>query len=172
MAFTVQNSTGDQAGANSLVSEADFAAYFADRGVDLSAYTSPQIQAALVKASDYVINRYTFIGYPISGCTTAWPRSYAYDLAGDLIVGIPSQVVAGTSELAYLSLQGVDLYKDPRADSSGRILTKESKKAGPVEKSVEYANASASAILPKFPLVDRILFGGGLLSSTGSAVRA
>ncbi len=57
MTFTVEDGTG-VAGANSLGTVAGFKAYQGDRGVDISNFGTPDIEQALVKATDFIEQRW------------------------------------------------------------------------------------------------------------------
>lgn len=49
-------------GANSYMSEAEYMSYWASRGVDQSTVSATALQGALVQATDYIDQRYTFAG--------------------------------------------------------------------------------------------------------------
>lgn len=162
MAFTVQNDAGDVDGANALISLAELAAYHTERGVDLTAYSNTQREQAIVRATDYMDNRWPFIGTAISA-TTPWPRSDAY-VSGVAIEGIPRAVKNACSEYALLTLLGTSLWADPAASSTGRMVTKERVKAGPVEKETEYSvPGSRPGTTPSFPVADKIIIRAGLI---------
>jgi hypothetical protein len=132
MTITITVETGAVVtGANSFISLADFKTYHGDRGNDLTAYTDPQQQAALVKAADY-LNGLVWKGVKTGRDNPmAWPR-YGTETGGSIWnqlvypasewVGVldkdgfyiptdevPAEVVNAQCEAAYLVLLGNDL---------------------------------------------------------------
>ena len=162
MTFTVQNDAGNVAGANAMISLAELAAYHADRGVDLAAYSNTLREQAIVRATDYLDNRWSFIGSAIS-TTTPWPRTDAY-VAAVAVEGIPRAIKNACAEYALLSLLGTSLWADPAASADGRMVTMERVKAGPVEKETSYAApGTRPGTTPSFPVADKIIIRAGLI---------
>lgn len=62
MALTVQNSDGSVSGANAYVTLAEFKSYHGDRGNDYSAFSDPQINSAIIRATDFIDTRFAFRG--------------------------------------------------------------------------------------------------------------
>lgn len=171
MPFTVQNDDGDVAGANALVTVAAFKAYHSDRGIDLSSYEDTQIEASIVKATDYMGARFVWAGEAVSE-DTCWPRTNVF-VGGIEVTGIPAAVKRACEEYALISLLGTDLWKDPAADANGRIVQSESSSVGPVSKAVTYATpGSRPRGNPAYPIADKILVRAGLLPSANLVVRA
>lgn len=167
MAFVIQNEDGTQVGANAYVSVAEFRAYQTDRGTATNTYSDAQVEAALIKATDYIDSRFRYVGQSHQkDQTTAWPRYGARDSNGWYINGIHPAVKRVTHEYAMRALIG-QLYIDPQRDASGRIIKRESKQVGPLRKDVEYDVQSGitEAGLPHFPAADLILRRAGLTMS-------
>lgn len=57
MAFIVEDGTGKK-GATSYATVAYFRAYMADRGIDVTTWTDAEVQACLIKATDYIDTRW------------------------------------------------------------------------------------------------------------------
>lgn len=95
----------------------------------LLALTEEQLNAALVRATDYIDGRWaqTFIGTrKTSTQALAWPRDYAYDERGILITVIPTQLKKATVEMAERATQLDKLVPDPPspypvADADGTV---------------------------------------------------
>jgi len=164
MAFTVQNNQGVVDNANAYVDSAYVVTYHADRGLDLSGVNTGDLEAAIVRATDYLDQRFTFVGTPIySDQTTSWPRSGAKDSNGWLVSGIPLAVKQATAEYANIALSK-DLSPAPERDPSGQVVAARSEKTGPIEESIRYASAGVFT-MPKYPKADRILTVRGLVAS-------
>lgn len=164
MALTVQTDQGNVDGANAYVDAAYVIAYHADRGLDLSATATATLEAAIVRATDYLDQRFTFVGVPIySDQSTGWPRSNAKDINGWLVSGIPLAVKQATAEYANIALSQ-ELNPTPERDATGQLIAAKSEGVGPLEESIRYAAASAFK-MPKYPKADRILIVKGLVVS-------
>lgn len=170
MALIVQNDDGTVASANALISRSFFLNYHAERGVDLGDYEDDATDAAIVQATDYLDARWKFPGAAIG--TTAWPRTGAY-VAGETVLGIPSAVKRAVAEYGLIRLLGTDLWADPRADETGRIIQSKTEKVGTIEETVAYAGGGgARPRLPSFPIADAILLRAGLVGTTPNLMRA
>lgn len=110
MAFTVEDGSG-LADANAYLALADFKTHHDDRGRDYSAFTDPQIQNAIVKATDYIEKRF---GKMFRGIRRArdqgleWPRLEAFDNDGFLLQGsdaVPRPLQKATAEYALIVLR-------------------------------------------------------------------
>lgn len=165
MAFTLQTQP-PTAGANAYVSVADFRAYHADRGRDLSnttTYPDAMCQAAIVKATQYLDVRFEYVGYRYAADqSTEWPRTAAYDNRGDRLNGIPTPVVQATCEYAYRALDE-ELLADPSRDDYGKAVKSKSEGVGPIRESVEYVEYGGFE-MPAYPMADRLLTSRGLVS--------
>lgn len=173
MAFTVQDDQGLVSEANAYADLDYVREYHADRGRDLSApgTADAALQAAIIKATDYVDKRYIFLGERRQrDQTTEWPRRDAYDRSGYLIEGIPRAVKQAVAELAQRALS-TSLMSDPTRDDTGRTVLATSSGVGPLKESVEYA-AGGAYTFPEYPEVDRLLVSAGIIRSGLTAVRA
>lgn len=136
MSVNVQTALGTTPDANAYVSASGVISYWAQRGVVIT--PSPDLDAAIVLATDYVDQRYKFIGRRLIGRSqrTEWPRSGAIDRDFFLIDGIPREVVDATCEYAKLLLiDKVDLSPDPNQI----VVTQKSEEIGPIKESYHYA---------------------------------
>ena len=171
MAFTVQDDSGAVPNANAYIDVDFFKGYIDDRqGSDAYGdYEDGQIERAIVVATDYVDNRFKYVGDRSLGSdvqTTQWPRDVAFDADGRQQNGIPDAVKKATAEYAMRALKAT-LDPDPVRDASGRKVMSESKSVGPVSKSVTYGIGSSEP--PKYPAADRILQASGLIIGGPSA---
>lgn len=175
MSFTLEDGTGTVVGANSYVSLAEFVAYWTDRGYDYSGFTTPAIQRALIKATQYIDleNGRYFRGCPLEeDQPLAFPRQNAYinrNGACILVEGLPIELKIATYEYAkrVLESDSGDLQPDPLDfDESGAIVIKKFEKIGPIETDTTYLAGSASETR-SYPAADKWLiplirsYGGG-----------
>lgn len=161
MAFTVQNDQGNVVGANAYISEAFFVAYHADRGNTYTA-TSTEIEQAIIKATDYLDQRFTFIGEkPDQSQTTEWPRLDAEDRNDNLRTGVPQEIKEATAEYALIALTQ-ELNPAPTRDDTGALVSQRTDTVGPITESRTYANA-ASFSQPDYPKGDNKLISTGLV---------
>lgn len=164
MALIVQTDQGNVDGANAYVDAAYVIAYHADRGLDLSATATATLEAAIVRATDYLDQRFTFVGVPIyTDQSTGWPRSNAKDCNGWLVQGIPLAVKQATAEYTNIALAS-ELSPTPERDDTGQTVAAKSEGVGPLTESVRYA-AAGQFKMPKYPKADRILVVKGLVVS-------
>jgi len=171
MAFLVQDDDGSIAGATAYITAAYMKAYFLDRGVDLSAVLDATLQPFIVVATSYLDTRYTYASIRRNNTqTTQWPRRDAYDRDEYLITGVPTALKQACAELAQRA-RSADLWPDPVADDTGRVIMSKSEGVGPLQESVTYA-AGAAYMLPEYPAVDRMLASAGLIRTGLTAVRA
>ena len=174
MAFTVQDDTGTVTGANAYVTEAEFIAYAADRAMDHSAYNSADIQVAIVKATDYLDQRFRFVGERLSGFEqpTEWPRASAYDIHRSYVNGVPTQVKEATIEYAFRALSAT-LNPDPTFDATGATVKSKAEKVGPISEETTYMGETQALIsLPRYPAADKKLTRAGLTLQGGDVRRA
>jgi len=164
MALTIQTDNGNVEDANAYVDAAYVIAHHADRGLDLSATPTVDLETAIVRATDYLDQRFTFVGVPLyTDQSTGWPRSNAKDCNGWLVQGIPLAVKKATAEYANIALS-VELNPTPERDDTGQSVAAKSESVGPISESVRYAAASAFQ-MPKYPKADRLLVVKGLVVS-------
>jgi len=169
MTLIVQDSQGTTADAVSYISVADFKAYHAARGNSWGTASDTVIEQALVKATDYLDTRFTFRGRKANQSqTTQWPRSAAYDNDRRLLTGLPKALREAQAEYALRALTTA-LNPDPTQDPSGFAVKSETKKVGPIEKAVTYANSTVA--LPAYPAADLKLRTAGLINNSGDIVR-
>jgi hypothetical protein len=125
MSLVVETGSGLST-AEALASVADFRAYFASVGVDVTALTDTQVEQALRKATFYLEQKYRFRWKGCKLTTTqvlSWPRAFveikdAINFYGNGIVYIPQNeipkpVIYSCCELAYKSTFG-DLFTDTK----------------------------------------------------------
>jgi hypothetical protein len=167
MAFTVQGNT-QVVGANAYIDLAFFKAYHADRGTDVTTYADPQIQFAIVRASQYLDLRFEYIGERSNSAQELeWPRQFAFNDRGDTISGLPTAVKQATAEYSFRALLA-SLMADPSAiDGTGRSVKKLEQTVGPITEKYEYENDRGYE-MPEYPLADRILTSKGLITSGAS----
>lgn len=180
--FIVQNATGTSVGANAYIDVAFFKQYHLDRG-RVHTLTDDQIQVGIVRATDYVDNRFDdrFAGEQLEDDqSTEWPRKCAYFANGKPIEGIPLVLQRAISEYALRAATD-ELLKDPpsQVDDDGEIvatgkITSLEQTVGPVseKKTFEerYAGPGRSTgevcgdLLPEIPaadiLIEKLLVGG------------
>jgi len=129
----------------------------------LQALTDEQLQAVLVRATDYIDNRWAqaFIGSrSTSTQALSWPRSYAYDDRGILIIGLPPQLQKATVEMAERAISLDRLVPDPPspfpiADADGVVAEVTSgqvvstrKKVGDLEIATTYSGSIGGVTQP------------------------
>lgn len=101
----------------------------------------------------------------------SWPRSYAYDERGQLIVGIPDRLRQAVSEYAVRAISTA-LLPDPTTDPYAGSLNRRKEKVGPIEEEVEYDSGTiGTRIYTPYPAADKIL-RPLLLGSGGGVIRA
>lgn len=171
MAFLVQNDAGGVNDANSYVDVAFFRAYHADRGNDVTIYLDPAVQQALIRATDYLDHRFTFVGERLNVLQrTRWPRVGALDKDDNLRAGVPYEVKEATCEYGFLSLTAA-LNPEPTRDATGQTVASKSESVGPISESVSYA-AGGAFELPRHPVADQRLSAAGLVVGGRSFGRA
>lgn len=173
MALVLQDNTGTVAGANAYLSVDAFKAYHDARGNSYGAATDPDIEKAIIKATDYLDQRFNFVGRTLAARdqTTAWPRTAAYDRDRNLVTGLPLEVIEATAEYALRALTAA-LNPDPERDASGAAILSKSEQVGPISESVTYAaGGSTSFVMPKYPAADQRLLRSGLVRTGGTVLR-
>jgi len=172
MALVVQNNTGSQAGANAYISVAEFKAYHDDRGNDYSgAADDTAIEYAIIKATDYIDQRFNFVGKKMLGRdqTTEWPRSNAWDKDRYYITDLPTEVKDACAEYALRAISAV-LNPDPDRDTTGQAVQSKSETVGPISESVTFVSG-AIFTMPKYPAADQKLIKAGLVRRGGDLRR-
>lgn len=137
MAFIVEDGTGLDT-ATSYVSVDDFKSYWTDRAVDYSAKTDAEIQASLIKATQYIDNNFRFIGYKASySQALEFPRYLAYTREGYLIDGIPNKLVYAVNEATAIDLAGTSLFS-----STEQGISEKTENVGPVKTNYKYSGTA------------------------------
>ena len=162
MALVIQ-SNPPVTGANSYSSLLAFKARLDSQLRVYAGKTDPQLEAALIAATEYMDTRFNFIGYRVAADqATEWPRQNAWDDRGDRVEGVPSQVIRACQEYAWRALTLVGgLAPDPVRDETGQAVQSKSSTVGPLSESVTYA--SVFATMPEYPQADRLLTSRGLV---------
>lgn len=146
--------------ANAYITTDKFKIYHKDRGNDFTAITT-DIEKAIVAASDYLDERFTFVGErETDDQRLSWPRINGFDIENVLLDGIPVQVEEATSEYALLALTAA-LNPAPTADGFGRNTKKIKEKVDVIETQVEFF--SSALALPEYPAADMKLIRRGLV---------
>ena len=175
MALTVQNDSGTVTGANAYVTVAVFKAYHDARGNSYGAAADADIEKAIIKATDYLDQRFSFRGvrsHVASSQPTAWPRLNVVDGDGNYVSGIPEALKRACSEYALRALTA-ELNPDPvKTDDSGLAVRSVSKTVGPITKNIVYSGVNLVQQLPSYPAADRLLAAAGLLDSSNQLARA
>jgi hypothetical protein len=175
MAFTVEPGDGTEPLANSYTTVQEWKNYWVDRGLDFSLYTDPDIEVALIRATDYIETQFRnrFYGYRLlADQPLSWPRTYVY-VNCVVIEGVPLQVKRATFEYAKRALpDDADLLPDPAdTDATGQAIDKSKVKVGPIEKEITYSSSGAEvATLGSYPAADKWL--EELMFSGGGVIRA
>lgn len=196
MALVVQTDDGTAAGANAYASVAEFKAYHTDRGNAYSAYSDPQISAAIIRATDFLDTRFSFRGVRLTtDQTTEWPRKAGSEMVltwfdidflpplvdaafvalvgpnGEDILGIPDAVKRAVHEYAFRAL-GQPLFQDAPAPEGGRLINQHTVRVDVIEESITYApSQSGSFAMPAFPQADMWLARAGLIETSRTLYR-
>lgn len=174
MAFTVQNDSGTVLSANAYVTVAEFKAFQDDRGGSYSGKSDQDIEKAIVRATDFLDTRYSFVGQQRDvDQGTQFPRYLPGREFGSYEKlpqsGIPRALKHATCLMAMRSLGGANLLPDPTFNVAGQV-TGVKKKVGPIETETTFAETSPALQqeAPKYPDVDLLLRNAGLLGPVGS----
>lgn len=172
MTFLVQNNDGTIAGANAYMEVQEFKDYHTDRGNSYTSSNDTAIQKAIVKATDYLDQRFSFVGTRRMGReqSTEWPRNSARDRDGYYVNDIPPEVKEATAEYALRALTA-ELLVDPDQDATGAKVQSKTEKVGPLEESTTYVSGAVYS-LPKYPVADQRLIKTGLTRRGGDVKRA
>jgi hypothetical protein len=169
MSILVQDDTGSVAGANAYITADEFKAYHTARGNDYSEYATGDIEKAIVRATDFIDERWDFQGEKLtSSQSTEWPRRDVY--IGDYMkFGVLTEVKEACAEYAIISASGTELDPSPAVDARGKVVQRKKEKVGPIEEETEYVSGGAPED-PQFPAGDRKL--KDLVIKAGSIRRA
>lgn len=167
MALKPQDNEGSVDAANSYADVATLRAYWDDRGVDLSSRTDEEVEVALVKATDFLDARYRWVGVQLRRAQgTQWPRGGV----SSYLKGLPPALVNATCLMANRAFTR-ELMPDPTFDPSGQKVTESTKKVGPIEVSLKFAESTGASLtdaVPQYPEVTLMLQGAGLIGSSNS----
>lgn len=172
MTLIVQDNTGSVADANAYITVAEFKAYHDDRGGDYSgAADDAAIEAAIIRATDYLDQRFNFVGKKRLGRdqTTAWPRTDAWDRDRYYITDVPKEVKDACAEYALRAIAAT-LNPDPEQTATGAAIQSKSEAVGPISESVTYVSGAVFT-MPKYPAADQKLIKAGLVRSSGTVLR-
>ena len=171
MALSVQTDGGTVTDANSYVDLVTFKAYHDDRGNVYAPASDTLIGQALIKATDYLDQRFPYVGMKLSGFNqvTEWPRFRAYDRDRRIVNGIPLAVKEATCEYAFRALTtNPILNPDPTISPTGsRIQSVSETMEGVGSKDVTYA-VDQPWNMPEYPAADAKLHKAGLVRSRSS----
>ncbi|QYW02118.1 hypothetical protein CPT_Sonora_015 [Stenotrophomonas phage Sonora] len=173
MGLIVQDATGGVVGANAYIDVAYFKSYHEDRGNPLpGAATDPDIETAIIRATDYLDQRFIFVGRPMltRQQSTEWPRTDAWDRYRNLVTGIPVEVQEATAEYALRALSAT-LNPDPSRDESGARIQSKTEQVGPISQSLTFVSGAVFS-MPSYPAADQKLRRPGLVLSGGTSLRA
>jgi hypothetical protein len=176
--FTVEDGTGLE-NANAYITEAFFRDHHDGRSRDVTFYSQEEVEGAVVKASDYVDQRFgrRFLGTRlINQQGLEWPRLSAFDNDGFLLNepydGVPRQLEKAVAEytLIVLRLIGNELLPIPARpfatidEDTGEIsggvsgqIVRNRERVGPLETEQWYSDRSRAgerAVGVKSSLVD------------------
>lgn len=171
MTLLVQDDSGSVDGANAYVTAAFFDSYHLDRGNSLVGFTTEQREQAIVRATDYLDQRFRFIGDRTRVAQrTAWPRLSAEDADGNWRGGIPTEIKEACAEYALVALTQA-LNPTPTRDPTGVSVIAKSERVGPISEFTQYGDGGALA-LPSYPAADTRLRASGLVVSGRDLKRA
>ena len=168
----VQDDVGGNDDANGYIDVTFYKRYHQNRGRDVSNQDTNSIKAGIVRATDYLDERWQFVGekLQLDDQSTEWPRLNAYDIDDNYIDGIPKEVKEATAEYAFLAQSRIELFESPTRDASGRVVQSRSETVGPLSESVQFTPGAAFE-LPKYPRADRKLVARGLVLQRGVLYR-
>lgn len=166
MAFTLQEDSGAVTGANAYIDATFFKSYHKDRGTLPDGLETSTINAAIIRATDYLDARFNFVGEKEQRVqTTQWPRSDAYDIDDHIVFGIPFEVKNATAEYALIALSQ-EINPNPDRDDTGRSVLEKYERVGPLEERTLY-DRGVRFEMPRYPKADRMLTIRGLVRKSG-----
>jgi len=154
MAFIVEDGTGlTDSNSFGAVVDADF--YFADRGNAAWTGSDTLKEQALVRATDYLNNRFKFLGWKYNEeQALEFPRQYTY--GGD--AEMPPKLLQATYEYAVRALTAT-LAPDVTVDDRGLQVTSKTEIVGPIEESTTYSEGGSIMQFRPYPAADMLLRG-------------
>lgn len=171
MTFIVEDGSGIE-DANAYIDVDFFKAYHKDRGI-LIAAGGGDIQKAIVRATDYIIARWRFVGQRNSSLQGLhWPANNAQYYDGRYATGVPIEVQQSCADYAKIELDNPgSLPLTITYDDSGANVTMKREKVGPIEEETEFGNSGLKSNYKKFPIPDKRLTRTGLVITGGSLLR-
>lgn len=172
MAFIVEDETG-LIDANAYITLVEARAYWDDRGFVHTGFTDAQTQIAIIKATDYIENRFRtrFKGSrEFEDQALSFPRIDLFDEDGRLVTGLPDRLKSATTEYTQRALSA-ELAPDPVVDDTGLQVSRKKEKVGPIEEETAYVVGGATSIFQPYPNADRLL-QEYLAASGGRTARA
>lgn len=160
--------------ANSYATAAEATAYFDALSTPTawSSATTDNKEKALRMATQWLDTTYgqAWIGARESSTQALdWPRTYAYDAAGELLADVvPSRLKAATAELAVKYLQDPTAFQPDVAAGEAGVL-EESVSVGPISTTTRFAGTKTTAV--EFTKVTQLLTSAGLIETGGWARR-
>lgn len=153
MAFVLEDGTG-KANANAYASISFADAYFEDRAnAAWAAVTDDDAKsAALIKATDYVENRFKFKGTPLL-ITQALHFPCLNNIPA---AGVPTKLKQAVCEYALRALSA-SLAPDLTVDERGLQVAAKTEKVGPLEESTVYVTTSGVKVFRAYPTADMLL---------------
>lgn len=170
MAIVVEDGTG-LTNADALISVDYLESYCDARGKDYSSYTTAQEEQAIVRATDFMSESYTWQGFKLKERghadgeqSLAWPRQYVIDRNGYSLASdsVPSEVQKATAELAFYELGNVGALQ-PVYTPSERVRME---KFGPVSFEYDMSRTDADAVRPVLLAVRDLI--GQFIATGGS----
>lgn len=158
--------------ADAFVSLAAFKVYCDTRGTDYSAYSDTALEQAIVRATDYLSEGFSWKGYKVKPRGTtggeqalAWPRYNATDRNGHSVESdsVPWEVEQATSVVAIAEMASPGVMAPTYAPSE-RVARE---KIGPLEVEYYVSDTSPQSARPIQLRVGDLI--GGLISTTGGS---
>lgn len=151
MTFTVEDGTG-LSSSNSYLSVADADAYFDLRDRSEWTGTNDEKETALIKATDYIDNRW---GHLMLGSVLKTDQALEFPRTG--FTGIPTRLEQACAEYAVRALTN-SLMPDPDFDSTNKDIIEKSEGLGKgaLTESVRYASAQPRQFR-RYPVPDGLM---------------
>jgi hypothetical protein len=178
MAFTLQDDTGLVTDANAYIDATFYKTYQGDRGVDVTLFTDPEVQQAIIIATDYIDTRFRYVGdrqNDRSDQTTEWPRLDAVDRDHRLLNGIPLVVKQACAEYTLFQLTNGPLFVTTTNSATGRAIKRSFSKVDVIEEETEYFQGPVGAEppMPVYHVADQRLISAGIVEGpSGKLARA
>lgn len=152
MAFIVETGVG-LVDSNSYITVDEFKEYWTDRNVDYTSKSDIEIQASLIKSTQYIDFNYKFIGYKYSvNQGLKFPRYNAVDRNGYWIKDIPRCLKFAVCEAGKIDLEGANLF-----ESSEDGIQEKTENVGPISTTYKYKNKATGMV--SYQVIDKYLNG-------------